>query len=67
MDVKKENSKKRAPKQKRGTSLTFSIDELMELAKYIAAGTVLLQVKPSVTTRIKSALSRLGIQSPPGL
>lgn len=62
-----ETSKKHAPKQKKGTTLTFTVEELMELAKYVAAGMVLLQVKPSVTTRIKSALSRLGLQPPAGL
>lgn len=57
----------RAVKQKVGTTLTFTHEELMELVKYVAAGMVLLQVKPAVTRRLKSALSRLGMQNPPGL
>jgi hypothetical protein len=68
MDSKKEIlKKKRAQKRKVGTTITFTPEELIELARYVAAGMVLLQVKPSVTTRIKSALSRLRLQSPPGL
>lgn len=55
-----------APKQKRGTSLTFTPDELLELARYVGAGTVMLQVKPNVAGRIKGALKRLGILPPPG-
>jgi hypothetical protein len=67
MTAQEENRRKRATKQKKGTTLTFTADELMELAKYVAAGMVMLQTKPSVTTRIKSALSRLGLQTPPTL
>lgn len=54
-------------KQKRGTTLTFTVDELLELSRYVLAGMVLLQTKPSVTRRLKNAMSRLGLETPPGL
>lgn len=63
----KNNLKKFAPKQKRGTTLTFSADELSTLARYIAAGMVLLQTKHPVTSRIKGALTRIGLPHPNGL
>ena len=54
-------------KQKRGTTITFTGEELLELAKFVSAGTVLLQVKPKVASRIKTGLSRLGLHVPAGL
>lgn len=60
----KKNVKKFAPKQKRGTTLTFSADELSALARYISAGMVLLQTNHPVTGRIKGALTRLGLPTP---
>lgn len=62
-----DRGKRHAPKQKLGTTLTFSAEELMGLARYIAAGMILLQTKHSVVARIKGALTRLGLQSPKGL
>ena len=59
-------NKRRAPKQKIGTTLTFSAEEMMALARYLAAGTLLLQTNHPVTGRIKGALTRLGLQSPKG-
>lgn len=64
---KLDNVKKRAPKQKRGTTLTFSADELITLARYVSFGKILLQRDDSVISRIKGALSRLGMSSPEGL
>lgn len=61
------NGKKRAAKQKKGTTLTFSADELVALARYITAGMVLLQTNHPVTGRIKGALTRLGLPTPPGM
>ncbi len=63
----KNNIKKAASKQKRGTTLTFSADELSALARYIAAGMVLLQTDHPVTGRIKGALTRIGLPTPKGL
>lgn len=62
-----ENTLKRAPKLKRGTTLTFSADELTALARYIAAGNVLLQTSHPVLGRIKGALTRVGLPNPKGL
>jgi hypothetical protein len=59
--------KKRTAKQKAGTTLTLRAEELLELAKYVAAGTVLFQRKTPVASRLKSALSRLGIQPTAGI
>lgn len=70
MEIKQQSVKdvkKRAPKQKVGTSLTFSAEELMVLARYIAAGNVLLQTNHHIISRIKGALTRLGLESPKGL
>lgn len=61
------SSTQRVPKLKRGTTLTFTAEEVTELAKYVGAGMVLLQTKPSVTRHIKRALSRLGLPTPPGM
>lgn len=67
MEKLQDKVKKGAPKQKVGTTLTFSAEELMALARYVAAGMILLQTKHSVVARIKGALTRLGLQSPKGL
>lgn len=68
MKIEKNSRKKHlAAKQKAGTTLTFSADEVDALARYIAAGMVLLRIQHSVVGRIKGALTRLGLQSPPGL
>lgn len=64
---KKDSVKKRAPKQKKGTTLTFSAEELANLARYISAGTMLLQTDHPVVSRIKGALTRLGLSIPKGL
>ena len=67
METKQGSSKKKASKQKPGTTLTFSADELTALSRYIAAGVVLLQTNHPVIGRIKGALTRLGLQNPKGL
>ena len=67
MDEEQKSNKKRAPKQKVGTTLTFSVEEMMALARYIAAGLVLLQTGHPVIGRVKGALTRLGLQTPKGL
>lgn len=67
MEEQQTNTKKHAPKQKLGTTLTFSGEELMSLVRYIDAGMVLLQTNHPVIARIKGALTRLGLKSPKGL
>jgi len=67
MEIKKDTAKKYALKQKRGTTLTFTADELTALARYISAGMVLLQTSHPVLGRIRGGLTRLGLESPPGL
>lgn len=67
MEIQQTNTKKRAPKQKPGTTLTFSAEELMSLVRYIDAGMVLLQTNHPVVARIKGALTRLGLKPPEGL
>jgi hypothetical protein len=56
-----------APKQKRGTTLTFTAEEIEAIARYIVAGHVLLKTKHPVVGKIKGALTRLGLENPPGL
>lgn len=53
--------------RKKGTSITFTADEINALAKYVAAGTLLLQTSHPVISRIKAALTRLGLPIPKGL
>lgn len=67
MEEQQNITKKRAPKQKAGTTLTFSAEELMAIVRYIDAGMVLLQTNHPVIARIKGALTRLGLKSPRGL
>lgn len=54
-----------APKTKRGTVLTFTREELNELARYPGAGAALLQSRPRVSSRIQGALKRLGVRRKP--
>ena len=63
----RKNQQKLAPKQKKGTTLTFSAEELSVLIRYIAAGTVLLQTTHPVIARIKGALTRIGLSTPKGI
>lgn len=53
--------------RKKGTSITFTADEINALAKYVAAGTLLLQTSHPVISRIKAAITRLGLPIPKGL
>lgn len=53
--------------RKRGTSITFTADEINNLAKYVAAGTLLLQTTHPVISRIKAAVTRLNLKVPQGL
>jgi len=53
--------------RKKGTTITFTAEELTALARYVAAGSVLLQTDHPVTARIKTGLTRLGLPRPKGL
>jgi hypothetical protein len=51
----------------RTTSLTFSEAELAELGRGMAVGQVMLQQKLGVASKLKAALTRLGVPIPQGL
>jgi hypothetical protein len=51
----------------RTTSLTLSEAELADMGRGLAAGQVLLQQKFTVASKLKAALTRLGVPTPPGL
>ena len=64
-----EESKAGAKDRRLTTAVTYSGDELAVLAEYVAAGLVILRVTtphPAVS-KLKAALSRLGIKPPHGL
>ncbi len=64
---RRKKQRQTAPKQKQGTTLTFTADELTALARYLAAGAVLLQTSHPVLGRVRGAVSRLGLPRPQGL
>lgn len=51
------------------TSISFSAADLAALARLIQAGQVLLpeEQRPAVVTRLKAAMTRMGVLIPPGL
>lgn len=51
------------------TSVSFSREDLMALARLVQAGQVLLsdEPRPPVVARLKAAMTRLGLQIPNGL
>lgn len=51
------------------TSISFSRDDLIALAKHVQAGRVLLhdEPRPAVIARLKAAMTRLHIPVPDGL
>lgn len=53
-------------RQNAKTAITFTADDLTALSRYVSAGVVLLQTKHPVITKIKAALTRLGLQTPKG-
>lgn len=61
------SNKKTTSHAKVGTTITFNKDELTALSKYVAAGIVLLQSTHPVISRLKSALTRAGVEKPKGL
>lgn len=52
--------------RKIATTITLTGDDLTALSRYVSAGVVLLQTKHPVITKIKAALTRLGLQTPKG-
>lgn len=53
--------------RKKGTAITFTAAEINALARFVAAGNLLLQTNHPVIARIKAALTRLGLPVPKGL
>jgi hypothetical protein len=49
------------------TSISFSRDELADLAHLLAVGQAVLQKKSPAIPRLKAALTRLGLTPPKGL
>jgi|GEM_PF-3741059 len=58
---------KRPKAKRRSTALTLSADDLNSLARVVAAGQVFLQARTPVATRLKAALTRMGLPTPQGL
>lgn len=52
-----------AGNRKLGTSITFTADDLDALARYVSAGVVLIRTNHPVISKIKAALTRLGLSS----
>ena len=49
------------------TTISFGADDLVQLARLVAAGQVLLQSRPAVVSRLKAALTRMRLPVPQGL
>ncbi|GEM_PF-5286342 len=56
-----------ANQKKPVTSITFTSDDLQALARYTAVGTIVLQTRHSVVSKLKAAFTRLGLSKPAGL
>jgi len=54
-------------KRKAGTTLTFTKEELAVLARLMAAGRVMLRLEHPVISKIKAAMTRVGVPAEPGL
>lgn len=61
--------KPQTPTRPEHTSISFTSEDLIALARLIQAGQVLLQdeQRPPVVSRIKAAMTRLGVPIPSGL
>lgn len=64
MKLRMRSQPKRRP---RATSVTFSAEDLTALAGLLAAGQVMLQRSAPVVSRLKAAMTRLGVTVPKGL
>lgn len=53
-----------APVRKKSTSLTFTDDELTELAYHLAAGDVLLNTKTRLLPRVLESMARSDLKPP---
>jgi len=51
----------------RRTSVSFNAEELAALARILAAGQVMLQTSTPVVSRLKAAMTRMGVTIPKGL
>jgi hypothetical protein len=53
--------------RRRTTTLTFRAQDLSALARFVSAGMVMLQTGHPVVSRLKAAMTRLGLPVPRGL
>ncbi len=65
--LKGRKTKAAAPRPQRTTTMSFTSDDLGNLARLVAHGRVLLQVNHPVVARLKAALTRMGVPVPQGL
>lgn len=69
--TKTTTTKANMPQERRAsgqaTSITFTTQNLLALARLVGAGQVLLGTTHPVVSRLKAALSRLGLSLPLGL
>ncbi len=63
----KKKQQGRPPQRPRLTSVSLSADDLADLGQVIAVGQAVLQKKSPVVTRLKAAMTRMGVQLPVGL
>ena len=54
-------------KAKRITAISFTAEDLTSLGQLIAAGQVMLQTSCPAVTRLKAAMTRMGVSVPKGL
>lgn len=57
----------RVASRKLATTITFTGDDLSALARYVSAGRMFLQMDHPVVSKIKAALTRLGMPTSKGL
>ena len=63
----KANRPGRPPKRLPKTSISFSSSELEDLGRLLAVGQSVLQKRAAVSSRLKAAMTRVGVPVPPGL
>lgn len=50
-------------RNERKTSITFTADDLSALVRFVQAGQVMMQTKHPVVSKLKAALTRLGLRT----
>ncbi len=63
----RERNKLQKKKAERATKVTFSNSDLATLGKLVSAGQILMPTEHSVITKLKGAMSRMGLPVPKGL